>query len=587
MSVRRPYRDFDERYSLLETETGGRNGVRIHKIHAKNYRALEDITVDFASDYCAISGHNNAGKSCVIQLILYLLTTDDTPWKIGSSISYDDDKTQWNKSNDDIVVEYTLSINKKDDSALAAIIEKLSASTLPEGNIELFVKINVNKEDNRETHITANGVELDNVGRREFLKSLRTSNNLISHNSTDHPDEYFMGRRGPMVMYEFFLSQADRKSMAQAENAVQREAKKLAKDHKNRLSTMLGKLRDNFDVEFSLPELSYSSRRMPLAINLSDKSVEVPLTKWGSGTQNRTHVLLSILRASRIRATEAEDNRTTPIVLIEEPESFLHPSAQAEFGSVLQALASEVSIQIIVSTHSPYMLNQTKPNSNILLKRATRRGKVLGTYREATDNEDWMKPFADHLGIIPDEFAAWRDVIASGDRCLLLVEGDLDKRYVEFVREKFPSKFPVPGHTKVLPYGGKDALKNTAVIGFVKQLVPKLFITFDLDAKAEVENPLRQVGLEDRKDFLAIGKDKAGRRAIEGLLPDRVYQAVYGRDTELVTAASSENSKERRSARSALKQKLLQEFMSSTEYTDAELKDFEALGKTIAKALAG
>ncbi len=36
-----------------------------------------------------------------------------------------------------------------------------------------------------------------------------------------------------------------------------------------------------------------------------------------------------------------------------------------------------------------------------------------------------MKPFADHLGIVPEEFMSWRDVIASGNKCLLLVEGEL------------------------------------------------------------------------------------------------------------------------------------------------------------------
>jgi putative ATP-dependent endonuclease of the OLD family len=250
------------------------------------------------------------------------------------------------------------------------------------------------------------------VSKREFLSRLKSSNDLFLHNSTQNKHEYFVGRGRPAILYDFFLSDQDRKSISEAENALQRKVKKVARDHKDALNSMLGRLNDRYDVEFSTLHLSMS-RRMPIIINLRDKNVEVPLINWGSGTQNRTHILLSILQANRIKTRELRDNRITPIVLIEEPESFLHPSAQSEFGTVLQRLSEELAIQIIASTHSPFMLNQNDPDSTILLKRRVRREKQLETYPEETSGEDWMKPFADHLGIIPEEFRSWRDVIGT------------------------------------------------------------------------------------------------------------------------------------------------------------------------------
>jgi putative ATP-dependent endonuclease of the OLD family len=235
----------------------------------------------------------------------------------------------------------------------------------------------------------------------------------------------------------------------------------------------------------------------------------------------------------------------------------LHPSAQAEFGAVLQSLSEQEAIQIIVSTHSPFMLNQVDPTSNILLKRVMQRGKALETIVGDTSGSEWMKPFADHLGIIPEEFQAWRDVIGSSDKCLLLVEGETDKQYIDFLRAKFPNHFPIPSDVKVLPYGGRDALKNTTIIAFVKQIVPRVFVTFDLDAKNQVQRHLEQIGLEEKKDFLAVGMNRPGRRAIEGLLPERVFQAVYGREVELVSALT-DVADERRSAHGRLKKKLLE-----------------------------
>ena len=61
----------------------------------------------------------------------------------------------------------------------------------------------------------------------------------------------------------------------------------------------------------------------------------MPLNDSGSGTQNRTQILMSVLQANRIKTNPSLDDKITPLVVIEEPESFLHPSAQSEFGRIL------------------------------------------------------------------------------------------------------------------------------------------------------------------------------------------------------------------------------------------------------------
>ena len=96
---------------------------------------------------------------------------------------------------------------------------------------------------------------------------------------------------------------------------------------------------------------------LPFSITLGDRRMEVPLDDWGSGTRNRTLVLLALFRARQIADSEASAGKITPVLIIEEPESFLHPSAQAEFGRVLQDLAEEFGVQVLVTTHSPYLLN--------------------------------------------------------------------------------------------------------------------------------------------------------------------------------------------------------------------------------------
>jgi len=175
------------------------------------------------------------------------------------------------------------------------------------------------------------------------------------------------------------MSPEETNAMNEARRHVQRRLKRLARDNTEELNKMLGRLSERYDVEFSPMEGPYG-HSLPLSINLKDKHVTVPLSDWGSGTQNRTHILMAMLKANRIRSSASQESRITPIVVIEEPESFLHPSAQAEFGRILKVISDETGIQLLVTSHSPYMLNQQEPAANLLLEREVRRGQLGPTH---------------------------------------------------------------------------------------------------------------------------------------------------------------------------------------------------------------
>ena len=54
--------------------------MRLKEISAKNYRTLQDIVLNFAPDYCTLSGKNNAGKSCIIRLLCHLMEPRQSSW---------------------------------------------------------------------------------------------------------------------------------------------------------------------------------------------------------------------------------------------------------------------------------------------------------------------------------------------------------------------------------------------------------------------------------------------------------------------------------------------------------------------------
>jgi predicted ATP-dependent endonuclease of OLD family len=389
------------------------------------------------------------------------------------------------------------------------------------------------------------------------------------------------------MFYDFVMSRDEKRELDTAGKVMQKKLRRLAKEHTRGLRDMLGKLRERYDVELSAPE-SYSSRRMPVGISLTDRNVGVPLSDWGSGTQNRTHILMAILQASRIRTADSPDEKITPLVVIEEPESFLHPSAQAEFGRLLRELSKDLRVQIIVTTHSPYMLNQEDPGSNILVCREPRRGKLFGTTVVDTKGPEWMVPFSDHLGLAPEEFSNWQPIFSSVKSRVLLVEGPTDQEYFLFLF----LKQGIQGCDRLCPdiqveaYGGKDTLKNTVLVQFVLRSFDKVFVTYDIDAEGECRSALTRAGLKEGRDHMGLGLRQAGKDCIEGLLPERLLCAVNGAETDLVMKLGSKDNSERRKAKEALKRKYLAEFKSHADYSKEETKELQRAVRTVNSKLA-
>ena len=135
-------------------------------------------------------------------------------------------------------------------------------------------------------------------------------------------------------------------------------------------------------------------------------------------------------------------------------------------------------------------------------------------------------------------------------------------------------------------YEGKDALKNTILLKFIVEKFKRVFVTFDLDAKSELEKTMQQIGLKEGADYLAIGANKPGKQCIEGLVPDRVLSGVYSQNTDLVMQLTDQDSKERKSAKSALKQKILAAFQAEKDISVEELKGFGSLFKHLAARMA-
>lgn len=555
--------------------------MKLREVSTKNFRTLEDLTISFDDNYCTLSGRNNAGKTAVVTIIRHFLDDERSYLHGENSLSFDRDRTQW-ATCDEMSISIRLELDRHDDAEVFFVVDRFASEKIKGDTARVRLTETFTAGENSTLTCRLNGNDLDNQTASEIAKKLKSSANLVVHNSTVPAGRlyYLFGEMTEVL--ESHFSQEDRKKIAEAEKTLATRVKKAAKEHKEELNQLLDQLGENYDVELTTLERGGSSR-FPLNVRLNDKSVDTNLGGWGSGTQNRTRVLISVLEARRIRKTQTPANRLTPIVIVEEPESFLHPSAQAEFGKVLNNLAKDSGIQILATTHSPYMLNHTKPQANLLLERHVNRGRLKETRRVETSGDDWMLPFANNLGVVADEFIPWKTIVSSLNAKIVLVEGSIDVEYMRLLKEKHPDIYQLPDDVEIVGYGGKDALKNTQVLQFMLSRLEKVFITFDLDAQREVKGKLESINLKEGADFCAVGINKPGKECIEGLLPDSIHKAVYAENVDEVAALGSANSEAKKQAKAKIKKAALEKFRESS--LDAvDLSEMKKLMSKIAKA---
>ena len=537
--------------------------MKITHLRIRNFRTLESIDLDFQSSYTAICGPNDCGKTNVVRVIWSLVQADSVfrVFEEDEEISIADDFPKWSDakgSHREINIELIFSAHRERDAGLFQFLTKQLSINTELQSLEMSLTLTYRASAPEPTVVViCDGKRHDGIDAQQVLKQLQSSRTVFFHNSTqiDIPSPFRAAHRGGFIRAD---SPEHVALVASMRSTVNRGLARISKSQQRELEDLLGRLEAKYKVGLSMPTFDFAS--VPFNVTLGERKFEVPLDDWGSGTQNRTLILLTLFRAKQLGDAAPSASKLTPVIVVEEPESFLHPAAQAEFGRVLQDLAEEFEVQVIVTTHSPYLLNLKDPSSNLLLSRHMVYKQLRGTSRIDTGGENWMKPFGLALGMEFEEFKPWKGLILSGSDAVLLVEGDTDKEYFEMLRDDTHGSHKLDFQGEIISYEGTGNLQNLVLLRFIKNRYKKLFVTYDLDADKYLEKPLTTLGLQDKKHYMPVGVEASGKRNIEGLLPDSVRSAVYGGHADLVSQATQGTKDEQESAKNRLKKLFLEEF---------------------------
>lgn len=555
----------------------------IKSLEASNFRTLENFNVVFNGYYTAISGKNNAGKSNILRAIRTIVHSGIHFRIKGNSIMgisvFDrkEEMTSWKtETKEDIKITALFEISNATDTEIYKyitdfIIKDTSDPIQDMVNLKLHY---IKKASNEVLYkVFINDWELnDDYKKKELLKRLQSAECITFHNST-------MNMYGPfedsMDRLSDFISPSDSDKISQEKDKLLNIIRRSLKNHQQKLTGWLGKLEEKYEVSLSVQGLNFE--REPIDISLKEKGGDVILDNWGSGTRNRTLIFLKLFNAVKRAQNDSDTDRIKPIVIIEEPESFLHPQAQAEFGRVLQDFADELKIQILVTTHSPYFLSIKSPSNNILLERVKNKNNPC-TSLVNPNADEWWKPFIDALGIRSDDLGPMKDVIFNGNENILIVEGGTDKGYLDFLQSRIHGERALRKDIEIVPINGVDALKNTVWVTFIKKKFKNVCIMIDLDRSTDFIKSLESAGFKKGSNLFIVGtKDSP---YIEGYVPSDIFSQVTSENPNITRKLI--NPKEAKDGRNELKCKLLEKIIENN--TTIGLENFYKLTKDINKA---
>lgn len=338
--------------------------------------------------------------------------------------------------------------------------------------------------------------------------------------------------------FEYFvadtsLSESDRN----IQNFFKREAEKTLRDYgseiieahvEGSLQTVLTKITNKINevvpsTEHVEPEINFNwSNLIQISFKSAHDEGNIPLHFRGDGFRRITMMSYFEYLAEQ-NASEKQDI----IFGFEEPETFLHPSAQENLFGKLKNM-SDNNYQVIVTTHSPFIVRDSLKVQLIHIKKEENE---INVYQNIHD----YREIVDDLGItLENQFIS----VFEQSRALLLVEGIDDCTAYNHVAQVYKDNHRIDSTFKelgiiLIPIGGCGSIKHWITQDVLNTLGKPFLIYIDSD-KNEPEGDsmhleeLLNLGLIEGINFLITRK-----RSLENYIPpDALNQRIPGAELD-------------------------------------------------------
>jgi predicted ATPase len=537
--------------------------MKITKIAIENYRGINTEQKIALSNFSSIVGKNDAGKSIVLNAIASFLNLKEYPISISD----------FNDTNKPVIITCTFSSDnifeileskikskiKKADGLDEFITDILLSGQLtirktinsPKKSFdsekilmvdyihEEFVFLYGKSDDNLNTILSNNGiiVPVQGTGRNSKLEKIKnikdycTAQSIARHECFIE-DEYKICSLLPDVelfkadygleadtkfksnsvseIIEYFDNEShEDNKLAVVEKEIAAEMQKEALSVKGYMEDYVSNLQK---VEIK-PTLVWKD-----AINSVDVSFQfvgdakpIPMSHKGAGYRR-------LFMVARFRYLAKKNKGLNVIYLIEEPETFLHPSAQNDLLNAFRDLSDDN--QVIITTHSPVFAGATNVESVVLCKRTNCSN--YETYNINGKNA-FVSAIVSELGIKPSYN------LRDSHEKIVFVESHNDAYFFNIICTKILNKNLLHNEkVLVLPFGGGEDIDSFLNIDYFDNSGRALYLLIDSDKHTNNFDKQTQRAQEfDRRKM--NGKAYVlNKSCIENYYHARAFERHYG-----------------------------------------------------------
>lgn len=235
---------------------------------------------------------------------------------------------------------------------------------------------------------------------------------------------------------------------------------KALEDFDDEASEVLEEFFPGLTLQLELPETKIKEffKSGSLKVGEAGKQGVMEFAQLGSGAQRA--IEMALIRYLARATANADANCARKLLLIDEPELYLHPQGVRRVRQAL-ALLSTKGFQVVFSTHSPLMLDRANAANTVIMRKepgagAVTRKPLQQAVKDALAEAESQSRALFELGNIADIYFAER---------VVLCEGKTDRRILPLAYERFYGRAPELDHVAFVSIGScSDIRKALAVL---------------------------------------------------------------------------------------------------------------------------
>ncbi|MCU4137449.1 MAG: putative ATP-dependent endonuclease of the OLD family [Thermodesulfobacteria bacterium] len=516
--------------------------MHIHKVEIYNFRSHRETKIELSENINVLIGQNNTGKTSFLHALNLAIG-----WDRKISPTEDDffakgkDFDPKNAEPIKIIVEFRETLDERFSDNIVSIFNKairFDINQYPNDPIKFFRLCYECKFDKEKGRFVEDRYFVDENNKKLaknpevkkehlnffpffYIPALRDINKEIKTKTS------FWGRIKSIIDY------SDKKN--QIEELIRKIDDIVLSDNETieQLKTKLKNLEKSIKITQDAISLQAFARRsweilddLNIYLKLPNTDLSLPIAKHGAGTQNIIVLLIFSAYLEILLPKILDNEETTPIIGIEEPEVHVHPHVQrALFHQI-----SQMKGQKIISTHSPYIVEQAEIYDYIVFRLDNGIAKLskipkfkknfqfrYGLPEQAYENNKFLNK-EEELKI--KRFVQYRNPELFFASLFLLCEGDTEKIFLERLISYYLKRTPGELGITIIPCDGK-IYDPFLKIAHLDAFNIKWIILSDGDAIDEVKNVISNNGYELRE--IKIGNFLIDEASVESIIQGYLY----------------------------------------------------------------